>query len=106
MCEEVSLKSWCGPAEKPSEMYVWGGGVRYTCTGVSQVERKQEGFELTVKLLVPGDEGGPHTLAAVLHQVLKVQFALLVEVLLHFQRAAGVSLRTEAQVLTCGGGGG
>lgn len=65
------------------------------------MEQKQKGFELTVKLLVPGDERGPHTLAAVFHQVLKVQFALLVEVLLHFQRAAGVSLRTEAQVLTC-----
>lgn len=86
-------------------MYVWGGEASgkcpYRCTGVSQVEQKQKGFELTVKLLVPGDERGPHTLAAVFHQVLKVQFALLVEVLLHFQRAAGVSLRTEAQVLTC-----
>lgn len=58
----------------------------------------------TVKLLVPGDEGRPHALAAVLHQVLKVQFALLDEILLHLQCAAGVSLRTEAQVLACGGG--
>lgn len=40
-------------------------------------------LELTVKHLVPGDEGHPHTLAAVFHQVLKVQFALLDEVLLH-----------------------
>lgn len=64
---------------------------------------EQTWFELTVKHLVPGDEGHPHTLAAVFHQVLKVQFALLDEVLLHLRRAAGVSLRTEAQVLTCGG---
>lgn len=79
---------------------------QYTCRGVSQVERgEQKGFELTVKLLVPGDECRPHTLAAVFHQVLKVQFALLIEVFLHLQRAAGVSLRTEAQVLTCGEGG-
>lgn len=73
---------------------------------MSHLERAGEGLRPTVKLLVPGDEGGPHALAAVLHQVLKVQFALLDEVLLHLQCAAGVSLRTEAQVLTCGGGGG
>lgn len=64
----------------------------------------QTRLELTVKHLVLGDEGHPYTLAAVFHQVLKVQFALLDEVLLHLRRAAGVSLRTEAQVLTCVGG--
>lgn len=79
--------------------------VRNTCTGVSHFKHvEQKCFELTVKLLVPGDECRPYTLAAVFHQVLKVQFALLVEVLLHLQRAAGVSLRTEAQVLTWRGG--
>lgn len=71
--------------------------------GVNRVE--QPWLQLTVKHLVPGDEGHPHALAAVFHQVLKVQFALLDEVLLHLRRAAGVSLRTEAQVLTCGGRG-
>lgn len=54
---------------------------------------------------MPADEGHPHALAAVFHQVLKVQFAERDEVLLHLRRAAGVALHTEAQVLTCGGEG-
>lgn len=46
------------------------------------------------------DERGPHVVAAPLHQVLELQFALLVEFILHLGRAAGVSLRTDTQVLT------
>lgn len=81
-------------------MYVCEQQQTFVSQRVKRVE--QPWLELTVKHLVPGDEGHPHTLAAVFHQVLKVQFALLDEVLLHLRRAAGVSLRTEAQVLTCG----
>ena len=49
---------------------------------------------------MPGDKRRPHVVAAVLDQVLKLQFALLVEFVLHLRCAAGVSLRTDTQVLT------
>lgn len=56
--------------------------------------------ELTIKLFMPRDERRPHSVAAPLHQVLKLHFALLVEFVLHLGCAAGESLRTDAQVLT------
>ena len=49
---------------------------------------------------MPRDERRPHSVAAPLHQVLKLHFALLVEFVLHLGCAAGESLRTDAQVLT------
>lgn len=49
---------------------------------------------------MPRDERRPHIVAAPLHQVLKLHFALLVEFVLHLGCAAGESLRTDAQVLT------
>lgn len=55
---------------------------------------------LTVKLFVPGNKRGPHLVAAFLHQVLELLLALLVEFILHLRCAAGVSLRTDSQVLT------
>ena len=49
---------------------------------------------------MPRDKCRPHIVADLLDQVLKLQFALLVEFVLHLGRAAGVSLRTDTQVLT------
>lgn len=49
---------------------------------------------------MPRHKRRPHIVAALLHQVLEVQFALLVEFVLHLRCAAGVSLRTDTQVLT------
>lgn len=55
---------------------------------------------LTVKLFMPGDKCRPHIVAALVDQVLELLFALLVEFVLHLGCAAGVSLRTDTQVLT------
>lgn len=49
---------------------------------------------------MPRDKCRPHIVAAILDQVLELQFALLVEFVLHLGCAAGVSLRTDTQVLT------
>lgn len=51
---------------------------------------------------MPRDKCRPHIVAALLDQVLELQFALLVEFVLHLGCAAGVSLRTDTQVLTWG----
>lgn len=45
--------------------------------------RKEVLVSLTVKLFVPGNERGPHLVAAFLHQVLELLLALLVEFILH-----------------------
>lgn len=49
---------------------------------------------------MPRDKRCPHIVAALLDQALKLQLALLVEFILHLGCAAGVSLRTDTQVLT------
>lgn len=57
-------------------------------------------IQLTVKLFMPRDKCRPHIVAALLDQVLELQFALQVEFVFHLRCAAGVSLRTDTQVLT------
>lgn len=49
---------------------------------------------------MPRDKRRPHIVAVLFHQALKLQLALLVEFILHLGCAAGVSLRTDTQVLT------
>lgn len=55
---------------------------------------------LTVKLFMAGNKRRSHVAAPLLHQLLKLHLALLVELVFHVGCAAGVSLRTDAQVLT------
>ena len=55
----------------------------------------------TIKLLVLGEEGGPHIVAAAHHQILKGVLTEQTQLLLHLCRAAGVTLRrTHPQVHT------
>ena len=55
----------------------------------------------TDKLFMARDERGTQVLACLLHQVLKLQLALLTKFILHFWCAAGVTLGTHTQMFTC-----
>lgn len=61
----------------------------------------QASSSLTVKLAVSLGEGGQEELAVVLDGCEKILFALEGQSLLHLTGAAGIILRTDAQVLTC-----
>lgn len=58
--------------------------------------KEKEKLPPTVKLLVSGHERGAHKVAGLLHQVFKLQFALLTELVFHFRGAARVLLRTDS----------
>lgn len=55
---------------------------------------------LTIKFFMSRDKSCSHVVAAVFNHNLKFMFALLAEFVLHLRRAAGVTLRTDTQVLT------
>lgn len=74
----------------------------YQLICMSNREEKKKNIKLTIKLFMPRDKRRPHIVAALLDQILKIQFALLVEFVLHLRCAAGVSLRTDTQVFTWG----
>lgn len=50
---------------------------------------------------MPGHERGAYKVACPLHQVFKLQLALLTELVFHFRGTACVLLRTDSQVFSC-----